>query len=114
MSTLISSEPEVRTTMAPYVKPADLLTFGNRKKRLGGLAGDSSALNWCLAIGIVAGAIAVVIWCQSFMNAYLTRQDKRSYHTAYYTSQYALALAVLTMAFEVIYILWVFADGEGA
>lgn len=97
-----------------YVAPSDFLKFGqDRRKRLGGLRGDSAALNWFLAIGIVAGSICVIVWAQSFINAYNVHatQDQRSYNTAYYTSQYALALAVLTLAFETLYVLWVFADG---
>ena len=100
--------------MSTYISPAELLKYSNGKKRLGGLSGDSAALNWFLAIGIVGSAICVVVWGASFVNAYNTRSSTsmRSYNTSYYTSQYALALGVLTLTFQTLYVLWVYVDGK--
>ena len=99
----------------PYIPPKQLLEFGNPKKRLGGLAGDSAALNWILAIGNVASSVCVIIFANSFINAYNNASSAsrmiRSYNTAYYVSQFALALAALTLVFQTVYVLWVWADG---
>ena len=83
------------------------------EKRLGGLVGDASALNWILAIGRIAAAVCVIVFGQSFFKAFGDGTGQsRDFSTGYYFAQYSLGLAVLTLVFTLLYAGWSYVDGR--